>query len=436
MKKIIQKTITLSLLASSLLLASDINIEDLNKQAVDLIKQNNSTQAYTLLEKQYNNGSFDKQTLFLLGTSAKNNNQIDTSIKYFQELLSKDESAQRVRLELAVLYYKKRDLATAKDLLLIVKASNPPKKVGDNIERFLNTIEKGIPRSYSLFANVGFMYDSNANQSTTDDTIIINNTPFELSGDAKETSDSALKYGVGINHIKSFSSSFALQSSAVINIVNYFDLNYLDSSSLSASLAPTWKQNKKTTISLPVIANVIKYGHEDKYYSRSVGIAPQVNYLAQENLSISTSLTLNWKDYYQQPDKELDSITLSPSAKYYIDQSSWLNASAYLSTEDSKTDTESSDIIGMNIAYYKGLSKDLNLYIMASYDKRSYDGTLDLFDTSRDDKTATLSTTVSYFINQIKSNLSLNLSHTNNSSNINYYEYKRNVIGLNLGYRF
>jgi len=322
-------------------------------------------------------------------------------------------------------------------LLLVVKASNPPKKVGDNIEKFLVTIDKGVPKNYSLFANIGYIVDSNANQATADDTIILNNgRNFNLSDDAQKTRDTAVQYGFGINHIKTFGSNYALQSSAVINMVNYNKLDELDSSSLSASVAPTWKQNKKTTISIPLIANVIKYGHEDRYYSRSMGIAPQINYMLQPNLSLTTSLVLNWKDYYKQADKESDSWTFSPSAKYLINQSSWVSVGAYIGAEDSKTSSDSNDMYGINLGYYKGLTKEANLYLSTSYNDTSYDDSLDFFDKKREDKKFTVSGNISYFVDQIKSNISLNLSHTKNDSNLELFEYTRDVVSINLGYRF
>jgi len=435
MKKIIQKTITLSLLTSSLLMAS-VNIEETNMQAIGLIKKNDVTQAYTLLEKVYNSGDFNNQTLFLLGTSAEKNGDIKSAIRYFEELLSKDESAQRIRLDLAVLYYKKKDLKKAKELLLVVKSSNPPKKVGDNIEKFLLAIQKGVPKNYSIYANIGYLVDSNANQSTNDDTVMINNLPFDLSDDAQETSDTAVKYGVGFNHIKTFGSTYALQSSVNVNMINYSELDNLDSKSLSLSLAPTWKQNKKTTISIPLIASVIKYGHEDKYFSISKGIAPQVNYKVKKDLSLNAILGLNWKDYYQAPEKESHSWSFSPSAKYIINQSSWVNLGGYIGKENSNTETETKKLKGLNLGYYKGLNKEINLYLATSYNTTKYGATDTTFDKTRDDKAFTISGTISCFVDTINSSISLNLSQTKNHSNIDYYEYTRDVIGINLGYRF
>jgi len=431
MKKIIQKTITLSLLTSSLLIAS-VNIEETNMQAIGLIKKNDLTQAYTLLEKVYNSGDFNNQTLFLLGTSAQKNGDIDSAIRYFEELLSKDESAQRIRLDLAVLYYKKKDLKKAKELLLVVKSSNPPKKVGDNIEKFLVAIKRGVPKSYSSYVNIGYLVDSNANQGVSEDTIIIDNFRFDPADyDMQKTSDTAVKYGFGLNHIKTFGSTYALQSSVNINMINYSELDNLDSKSLSLSVAPTWKQNKKTTISIPLIASVIKYGHTDKYFSISKGIAPQINYKVKKDLSLNAVLGLNWKDYYQASEKESHSWSFSPSAKYLINQSSWINLGGYLGKENSKTNTSSNSAKGLNLGYYKGLNKEINLYLATSYNKTAYDGSA-----NREDKALMISGTLSCFVDTINSSISLNLSQTKNNSNLDIYEYKRNLIGLNLGYRF
>ena len=277
--------------------------------------------------------------------------------------------------------------------------------------------------------------NSNANQATTQDSVLMYNIPFTLNDEAKETSDKALKLGFGINHVKSFE-KFALQSSASINMTDYSKLDNLDSSSLSVSLGATWKQNQNTAISIPVIGNIIKYGHDDSYYSKSYGIVPQVKYQPKQNLSLSASLNISKKEYYDQPLKESTSWTFAPSTKYILNQSSWVNVGGYIGEENSKTNTSSNNSHGLNLSYNKEFSKKLNLNLSTSFNEISYDEELVAFGKSRDDKTTSINGNVSYFVDKIKSNISLNISHTSNDSNIDIYEYDRDTVGVSLSYRF
>ncbi len=430
----LNKIILILTIISNLLFAS--SMQEINKQAVNFLEANKPAKAYNLLEEEYKNNNFDNQTLFLLGTSAKQNGDFKNAIKYFEILLTKDKGAMRVRLDLAMIYYKTQNLKKAKELLLIVKASNPPKKVGDNVNSFLATIAQGVPKSYSLSASIGYMYDSNVNAGPSTDTVLMYNLPFTLNDDAKETSDWAMKYGVGINHMKRFK-SFSLQSSANFNMTDYHTLNNLDNYSLSVSSGPTWKQNKQTTLSIPVIFNITKIGHSnDDFYSISGGISPQVSYQKSQKLSLSASLSLNKKHYYQNPQKESHSWTFSPSSKYFLDQTSYIVAGGYIGQDDSKTSTSSTDSKGVNLSYNKSFSKKLNLNLSTSFSNTKYGGVEVAYDKSREDDTSTYGANVSYYVSEYKMNISTNVSYTKNNSNIEMYDYDRTQVGISASFRF
>jgi len=427
------KIITISILASSLLFAVTPN--EINKEAILFLKENQPIKAYNLLKTEYKNNNFDNQTLFLLGTSAKQNGDTDNAIKYFEELLTKDTGAMRVRLDLAMLYYKVKNLDKAKDLLFIVKSSNPPKKVGDNIDNFLATIQKGVQKNYSLYASIGYLYDSNVNAGPDTDTVLIYNLPFTLSSDAKETSDTAIKYSFGVNHMFQIN-KVAIQSNASFNAIDYKKIDTLDHQSLSLSTGPAWRQNQKTTFSFPLILNVTKIGHIDKYYSVNKGISPQINYKYLPNLSLTTRLSLSNKNYYKKPLRESNSWILSPSLRYFLNQSSWINMSGYRGKVSSKTITSSNNSNGMNLGYFKSFSQKINIFISSSINKTNYHGTENAYNKSRKDTFKSVSANLSYYIEGINSNLSFNTNYTTNSSNIEMYDYNRKQISINISKSF
>lgn len=428
----INKLLTISILTSSLLYAT--TVQEINKEAISYLKANESAKAYQLLESEYKKGNFDNQTLFLLGTSAKQQNDVDNAIKYFEELISRDKGAHRVRLDLATLYYKKQKLDKAKELLLIVKSSNPPKKVGDNIDGFLAAIEKGIPKNWSINASFGYLYDSNVNAGPNTDTILIYNLPFNLDNNAKSNSDYAIQYSFSFNHLKQLD-TFAWQSSIGANVTDYRNIHTLDNKSIYLSTGPTI-QRDKVTYSIPFIVNTSIIGHENKYYSISKGIAPQMSYQLKPNLSLNTSLSLQNRTYYNASDKESNSITFSPSTRYFLNQSSFINFGAYLGKENSKTEISSNNSKGLNLGYYKAFNQKLNLYLSTSISKTDYDGVEIAYSKSRDDMSKNLSGNFSYYIDSIDSNLALNLSYTKNISNIDMYDYDRKQIGLTLSKSF
>lgn len=427
-----KRLIAISLLTSSLLFGADT--QEVNKQAVDLLNAKQASSAYELLEKEYNGGNFDNQTLFLLGTSAKQIGNLDNAVKYFEELIQRDKGAHRVRLDLASIYYQKGELEKAKELLLIVKASNPPQKVGDNIDSFLVAIEKGTPKTWSISLNFGYMYDSNVNAGPDTDTVLMYDLPFTLSTDAKESSDYAFTYGINFNHLKHIN-GFAWQSSLGANVTDYRTIHNLDSKSVYLSTGPTVKQDN-ITYSIPLIANVTVIGHENRYYSIAKGISPQISYQINKELVLSANLSLQNKKYYKQPDKESNSVTFAPSSRYFIDQSSFINFGGYIGKENSHTQISSNKSKGLNTGYYKAFSQTLNVYLGASYSKTDYEGVEAAYDKGRKDSSKSVNTNINYFIDQIKSNIALNMSYTKNSSNIEMYDFTRKQIGISISKNF
>jgi len=432
MKKSVILLIGLLMLPNLLFGAS---IQEINTQAIELLKLHKPKKAFEFLEKEYKNGNFDNQTLFLLGTAAKEANDWDNAIKYFEELLKRDGGAQRVRLDLAMVYYKKGDLKKAKDLLLIVKASNPPKKVGDNIDMFLSAIEQGaVSKNWSITLSAGYMYDSNVNNGPDADTVLMYNLPFKLSDDAKEREDYARTYGAVFNYSKALE-DLIIQSTLSLKVTDYDTLQDYDSNSLSASVGPTWKRDK-ITFSMPVIVNVTTFGHNDPYYSISEGLSPQVSYQLNSHLLLLTSLSVQRKTYYQNRYKENYSGTLSPSIRYFFSRSSYFDLGGYYGKLSSRTKTDSNISRGANFGYYKAFTKRFNMYLNTSYSYTDYEGTEVAYGKGREDESRSIGCNLSYFIPKINVNAMLSASYTDNWSNIEMYKYIRKIVGFTLSKSF
>lgn len=427
MKKIISISLITTLLFSA-------NIKDINEEATEFLKKNQAKKAYELLSKEYDNKKYDNQMLFLLATSAKKTGDINGAIKYFEELLQRDKTALRVKLDLASAYYQVKNLQKSKELLLEVKASQPPKKVGDNIDSFLAVIDKGIPKAWSITFGVGYQYDSNVNAGPDTATVLMYGLPFTLDEDAKDNSDTAFKYNFGFNHLKKVN-TISLQTSISANVTDYKDINSLDSQSLSISFGPSWKSNN-IVYSVPLIASIQKIGHQDRYYSYSRGISPQLSYQISNKLSISSSLSLSNKRYYKNRDKESNSYTFSPSTRYFLSQSSYITGGLYLGKENSHTQTSSNNSKGINAGYFKAFTQRFNIYMSTSWNKTDYEGIEVAYDKERKDQNANYGVNLNYVISKYNINTSLNMSYTENSSNINMYDYDRKKISINISKSF
>ncbi len=88
------------------------------------------------------------------------------SIAAYERMLIQSPSLDRVKLDLALLYFKVGSMDEAKKLFLEVKSKNPPAQVAQNINKFLAQID-GKNRKHSFGANVTLGYGSDSNPSAS-----------------------------------------------------------------------------------------------------------------------------------------------------------------------------------------------------------------------------------------------------------------------------
>ena len=410
------------------------SIKELHKEAVALLESKQPSTAFALLENEYKKGNFENQTLFLLGTSAKESGDLDSAIKYFEELLENDTNAHRIRLDLATIYYEKKNFKKANELFLIVRASDIPKTVRDNIDAFLETAKKKMLKNWNIFVSVGYLYDSNANAGPKTDTVLMYDLPFNLSDDAKQNQDNAILYAFGFNHMKLFYES-VLQSSINYRATDYNKLNDFDTQSIAVSIGPAWSKDEYL-YSIPLVLNAIKVGHQDRYYFVSKGIVPQIRYKAAQDLFVSAYLGLQEKKYYINTTKNSNSVTLTYDIKSFITRTDFISFGGYIGKEISQTNTNSNGSEGFNFKYYKSLSGKLNFYINSSVSITDYDGVEIAYGKNRQDNNIGINGSFSYFIDKFKTNATLSLMYQKNSSNIAIYEYDKEQIMLSFSKSF
>jgi len=403
------------------------------KEAVGLMENGNLQEAYQLLVTGHDDKSSNPQEWFLLGLSAKKAGYLDKGIECFEKVIELSPDANRAKLELATLLFKKGDKGRTKQLLLDVKATNPAIEASNNIDRFLATVEAtGERKNWRVRGSAGWMHDSNANAGPDSDFVTLFNLPFVLSKNAQESSDNAILLNLAVDHVRPISENFNWQSSISLGSTDYNDLDNLDVLNLSISSGPTWLQNRKTIWSIPLSANRVKVGHQESYYSSSIGVSPQVRYGLSEKVSLSMAANLSDKHYHDNSARDSISKSLSPSVSWQVLESTNVGFGASYGVENSGIDTVSSDYWSLNTSMFHSFNKDLSVSINASYTDAGYEEKEAAYDNKRKDKTVRLGVNFIYNIAEIGSELVLSSSLTNNDSNIDTYEYDRNQISLSL----
>lgn len=394
--------------------------------------------AYKLLKTKHKANSKNTQEWFLLGISAQQLGKPREAKSYLKKVVELDpDNADRAKLELARLAYILRDADEAQGLLASVKEKNPPENVKKNIEQFEKTIdEKGVPRTWKLHASAGYMYDSNANAGPLVDSVLMFGLPFTLSDDAKGNSDNAVVLSAGISDARSLTDSISLQSNLSVNSTNYRTLDKLDSFVVSGSAGLTKKVNNQLMLSLPLVADKVKVGHEDSYYSYSYGIAPWLNFNISEKAFLSVNTTWSKKKFKDKPERETDSTSISPVFGYKINDKSIVKVALTAGQEKSDLDYFSNKSLGMNSSYLYTFKNGVQASLSTAYIDKKYDGKETAYNEARHDKSTRVTLNLSYKIKRIDSALNFSISDTHNKSNLDIYEYDRSQASLSLSKSF
>lgn len=403
------------------------------QQAVTFLKSGLASEAYDLLQKNHEASSVNPQEWFLLGVTAKQKGKLNEAKKYFYKVVSLDPKAARPKLELASIAQQQGDTDKAKQLLLDVKASNPPPGVLATIDRFLASLEaQKSKKNWRLHASYSLLLDDNVNAGPLVDTITLYGVPFTLSSDAKKTSDQANVINLGFDYLASISNSLGWQSSLSFNQTNYNYLNNLDTVSWSGSTGPAWRPNKKIIVSLPIAANKVIIGHSDLYYYISYGLSPQFRYMSNQFLSYSLGVSYFEKFYLNNSSRDSASYSVSPSFDYRTSDKGTIRFGISASTDDSDLKYLSNDLMGINMSYFHNYSKNLIMTTSINFSDVSYKGIEAAYTEKRHDLSRRINIGLSYRISDIDSDVALSISDSDNSSNQSINTHTRQQINLSL----
>jgi len=287
-------------------------------------------------------------------------------------------------------------------------------------------------KKYQFSGSLGWIYDSNANAGPTVDSVVMFGVPFTLSNDAKKTSDHASQLNLGFNHRTGLTDDMSVQNSLSLNYTDYNNLNTLDALVFSGSTGLSYKVNDKLVASVPLVTDWVKIGHDNPYHSYSYGLAPQLRYQLDKQLSLSLGTSLSRKKYQSSSTRDSENYSISPSLTYQINPQSYAFLGARVGKIHSGLDYYSNNTTNINAQYGYAFENGVQTSINGSYTDSKYDGKEAAYTEIRRDKTHSIGVNASYGIKAISSNLVFSINHTNNDSNLPIYKYDRNQASLSL----
>lgn len=428
-------TAALVLATSQLLSAAEANPpthQESKARAVSLIEQGKFSQGYDLLKPIYVANPDDLQAAFILGQAALLMNHPAEAADIFRKILAKNANLPRVRTELARAYTALGELQKARDEFQTVLTGSPPPQVGDNIRKFLDAM--AAQKSWYARVSGGYIYDSNVNAGPTTSSVLMFGVPFQLSGNAKESSDHGYTLNVGAGHLMEIDKNFGVQSDVQFSNTRYSSLLAFDSNILSLSTGPTLRHDAYI-VSMPILYENMRIGQAA--YSQSTGFSPQIRVPLTRAISLNAAVIGQTKQYYVNDGIRNGTVwSAIAGTRYDFGESGFLQASFRHTRESTRRDFLDNQSSGFNLGLHTELRKGLFLYLSPGVAYTKYSAQEAAFDQSRRDTQYTMVANLSGELGSSGLAAALGVNYTRNDSNISMYDYQRTQVSIQLSLPF
>ncbi len=381
----------------------------------------------------------DPELDFLLGRSAFAIGDFETAIFAFERVLIAQPEADRVRLELGRSYFEIGDLESARSSFNRVLANRPPLSVQQNIERYLQLISKAAQQhNLSGSLTLGISYDNNAHASPVDEQIqtVIGTVTLNGNG-ATPQQDLISQNSLQLNHLyRSHPKKVGWLSSLRLYNSLYATEENLNLNLFGLSSGPLWQQGKRQT-KLQLNFNLLTLD-EERYLSIA-GLSAEHSWQLSNKLTAAISgqvARLN----YAADGRDANQYRLEFKQSWRLSQGRFMVA---IGLEENRAKLEEYACLRklLSLRYERPLPWRLTGSFAVRLQASDYDEQIPLFGRARKDRLRELSLGLSRPLwkkpdgnGQVQAQLLGTLSKTN--SNIDLYEYDKQVLSFALSYLF
>jgi len=384
--------------------------------------------------------AYDLASTFDEAIQESETGDLGEAINSFETILVEQPELSRVRMELALAYYRAMDFNSArKSVNKVLEDESLPIAVRHEGHEFLGAIERADKRhTWNGFINTGIGHDSNAYASPADSVINVENGTLSL-GDRSEKSDVYIGTYLGAEHryLSPNSVSFGKTKAAKLwNSGAYlYRADYVDESEVTVDVISL--NTGPALIATREWAAQLKFGY-DFYRLDSDHLANFLSADPEISWEIGTNELTWWnsaqdRDYVDSDFADRDSTYLVTGLNY-----SWnslggkygYEAGVEVFDEDADGAHFSNKGYGMNFELkYRGFRK-LGLFAGYSYRDEDYNDLFPSFGEARNDYANEFTAGFNYPFTRWMINGFV--KHTDNQSNIALYDYDRTQYEMNI----
>jgi len=398
------------------------------------------------------------QSQFEEAIDDRESGKIYDAIKIFENILATDPYLNRARLELAVAYHEASFYEKAiEQFQIVLDDPETPESVRLAILAYIDQLysDELAPEGshhFSQYAKAGLIYNSNINVVPGTGNIIVNGREFFLESD--EISSFGTDIVLSASHryrrkkplnVDGARTSFEWQSQVSLSSNLYTETSDFNLNIISADTGPSFISAGRWLGAIPFRIDYVNLGQSS--LATALSVNPYISFDLGNYRSImieSTYLERNYADTINDPQ---DGNLLMAGAAYTTllqNLNTGIEAGFRLRKRSAKDDQFAFDGITLYFSGYISVTELSSIYLKANYRNFDYQAP----DTVIDDTNTTLirnddETTASIGYNlDIKDGSLLNwtfnteIAWTENTSNIDAYDYDRLLFALNLSRYF
>ncbi len=420
--------------------ANSAPFDDYLEQGIDAFQSREYLQAYEALLKAFDLAPGNYKVNFHLGRAAFEIHSYEIAIMTYERALIIKPGDLRVKLEMARTFQKLGMNDMARKYCNQVLLTDPPLAVKQNIEKFLAYIDQ-TEQKHFFWGTLSLGFDLNDNVWASPANNIISTVIGEvtLTGKSAEKTQDTIFLGIAdLNHTYIFSySNFAWQTNVGAYKALYGKESDLDTLYLDIESGPEYLKGKGIT-GLLFTADYLDL--KESKYSSSLGTKTFYRYMFSPSFVLSPMLAYKNKTYEINSDKNSDNILLAVDTAF-LAKGVWCDTSLGYEHENAADNEYSYNRYKLKLYFSRELSNGFTVFGSYDYFHTRYDGIADLFDKPRKDNIhyagCGLKKRLWKSFDQRQSiSLTLGYQYTKSQSNIDLYEYTKNILNSSMEYRF
>jgi hypothetical protein len=410
------------------------------EQGLIYFKASNYEDAYKLFLIAFKSDPGNSTTNFYLGRAAFEIGNYEMALMAFERILIAEPDSIRVKLEMARTYYRLGLRENARQYFEEVLASNPPAAVRRNIEIFLDDLELA-EKSHFFSGQIATAldWDDNVYVAPANDIVDTVIGEIQLTGKSgKPTEDFIFNTTASVNHTyRPLDSTYSWSTTGDVYQALYQTESDLDTLFLALNTGPE-AHLKRYMLGLHGLANYLAF--DRKRFLQTVGIEAVLGIMLGPHTLLNLSTKHENKTYYQIDNRDsLNSNLIVESV--FLFGANRIGLAATAEYESAQDDIYTYKQGGARIHYERLLPHDMMFLGYYEYRYREFENQELLFDKTRKDNLhyagVGLSKTIWHSPN-FRQNLSLRCyyRYVRSDSNIELYEYDKNVVSASLAYTF